>query len=89
MADLRFDVGCCFYVLIVGENVGVIDEDVDHGRVFGVLTKTADSNAVAAMTCDLRSFQLCDSSIKGGGLRFGHRYCMILAWFLHLGRPSS
>lgn len=60
------DVGCCFHVLIIGKDVGVFDKNVDHGGVFEVLTKAANSNAVAAMTCDLRSCQLCGSSIKGG-----------------------
>jgi hypothetical protein len=70
VANPGFDVGCCFHVLIVGKDVGVFDENVDYGGVFEVLTKAANIHAVAGMTCDLRSCQLCSSSIEGGGVTF-------------------
>lgn len=71
MANPGFWCRLLFPCLDCGKDVGVFDENVDHGRVFEVLTKAANSNAVAAMTCDLRSCKLCGSSIKEGGLRFG------------------
>jgi hypothetical protein len=54
MADLGFDVGCCFHVCVVGEDVGVFDKDVNYRGIFEVLTKAADSNAVTAVTCNLK-----------------------------------
>jgi hypothetical protein len=70
MTNPGFDVGCSFHVLIVGKDVSVFDKDVDHRGVFEILTKAADGNPVAAVTCDLRYYQLYDSSSLGRRITF-------------------
>jgi hypothetical protein len=53
----RFDIGGIVHVFVVGNDVGVFDNDVDDGRVFEILTQAADCNAIATMTSDLNSNQ--------------------------------
>jgi len=80
VANPSFDVGCRFHVLIVGKDVGVFDEDVDHRGVFEVLTKAANSNCNSAVACNLRLYQLYDSSsTRGGGVTFWTKILYILA----------
>jgi hypothetical protein len=73
-----FDVGCCFHVFVICEDISVFNHDVYHRGVFEVLTKAANRNTIAAMACDLGHNQLVNSWSWMGGLHFVQRYCMIV-----------
>jgi hypothetical protein len=55
LANPSFDVGRGFQIVIVRENVGIFDEDIDHRGILKVLTEAANSNAITTMTCDLKA----------------------------------
>jgi len=55
MSNPGFDICSIFHVVVVDQDIGVPDKNVDYRRVFEILSQTAYCNTISAVAGDLDS----------------------------------